>query len=90
MLVRSNKIKVLGGFKMNKKDIEKWIIAKYKRVSIDFTASLKGSDKHKVRTLDKLIVLEDILINCFGYTTTMRHPVVQLLKDDKVIHSYIY
>lgn len=75
---------------MKKKDIEKWIIAKYKRVSIDFTASLKGSDKHKAKILDKLMVLEDILINCFSYTTTMRHPVFQLLKNDKIIHSYIY
>lgn len=75
---------------MKKKDIEKWIIAKYKKISIDFTASLKGSDKNKTKHLNKLMVMEDILINCFGYTTTMRCPVFQLLKDNKVIHSYIY
>ena len=75
---------------MKKKDIEKWIIAKYKRVSIDYTASLHGTDKHKAKQLDKLMILEDILINCFGYTTTMRCPVFQLLKDNRVIHSYIF
>lgn len=74
--------------KMKKQDIEKWILIRYKLIALKYQESLHGPDKEKFKQLDKLILLEEILMNLFGYTTEVNCPIFRLLKDNKVICEY--
>lgn len=74
--------------KMKKQDIEKWIVTKYKLIALKYQESLHGPDREKEKQLEKLLLLEEILINLFSYTTEINCPIFRLLKDNKVICEY--
>jgi len=74
--------------KMKKQDIEKWIVTRYKLIALKYQESLHGPDKEKFKQLDKLLLLEEILIDLFGYTTEIDCPIFRLLRNNKVIYEY--
>ena len=73
---------------MKSKDIEKWIVTRYKLIALKYEESLHGPDKEKEKQLDKLLLLEEILVNLLGYNTECCAPFFRLLKGTKIIHEY--
>lgn len=70
---------------MKKKDIEKWILTRYKLVHGNYR-ELK-SEKLKEIQVNKLILLEEILY-LFQYSTHSTNDHFQLLKKGKVVFEY--
>jgi len=70
---------------MRKREIEKWIVNRYKLVHNNYQEV--KSDKLKEIQVNKLFLLEEIL-TLFNYNTSCTTHHFQLLKKGKVIFEY--
>ena len=72
---------------MKNKGIEDYILTRYKNI-VDVWLNKLTDSVLRNQSLDKMILLEDVLANCFGYNIKHTDDIIELFKANNSIFKY--